>query len=551
MQELVLGYPDQLRDFTFVSSDPVTKLPGYKGKLMRALDVAERTWGLNKLTPRPYQVMAAAMYATRRFNICAGSPGIGKTLIVGFTLATLFTNLSKLRPGAVHIVVPSILSGRTRWLEDLEKIPQLKGMVAVLENRKHLNSAAPIWIYHQALLTVKGADRTLVQELAKHYAPLLLVVDEIHNFQPKTQRTKALAYLRAHTGRCLALSGTLTDARLSLLQQSCQLVYAAEWPYRTLRDLTGAFGAKEPVRGTLFDEDTYSEQQQRRYLDIIPIPKLPQYVKTLNRYVHRLSFDQTSVLCCCEFPSKKDEVFVFPATPLQQGLQKLILNQNLAWANQLLNYGYDAKPVVALLQPLLDISLVPPGGLSSAKYQALKQTILKETKVGVFATTVASARWLTQALEKDFPGQVVRLYARDSEVEPKRLNSDQREQVLQSLLYDPNVKVGVLALNLCAESIDLTTLSCVWFWGMSWSGLKMLQAQARAVRPGSIHKEVRVCWGYHTGLADEYQAQLVQQKMQLSRRLLEYDPCQEPLSANPTEALKLLLEKSYGNAKES
>jgi len=529
---ITIGRPEQLQGWQYRPSLPLEDRRAYRSFLGRAKRVASITWHQNpQFTVRPYQYESAALYACRRANICAGSQGVGKTLIVGFMIATLYPHLRQARPGFVQIIAPSVLSARSRWWVDLNRIPHLQGLVEVVSNRRELEKArAPIWVYHPELLTIKvdkGRRRPwLAQDLGRNRAPALLVVDEVHHFKPENQRTQALTYLRSRSRRCLALSGTLTDARLDLLHHTCRLVYGRHWPYGDGRQFKQAMGCKETVRTRAFEEDLGTGtcfQKPERYLDFIALPQLADYFQLLNRFVHRLSLNQSKVRPYCTLPEKLEINHRLNPSPLQREQHLQYLQEHRVWVEQLLQYG-SAKHIFSLFQPLLRLSMIPPEREQSEKFKKLVSVVMGSSRTGIFCPTVESSRWLTQALELYFPRQVVRLYAQDPLAEPERLKPEQREAVLEQLLFDPNVKVGVLSLNLASESIDLTSLSDLCFWGVNWSSLQAAQAVARAVRPGSLFSEVRVHWFYHQGLLDEHQVKLIQEKLRVSRRLLDYDP---------------------------
>jgi len=533
-EELTVGRPDQLQGWTYRPEAPLTSHPAYTHFFNRVKKVAEATWAANpKFQKRLYQCEAAALYCTRRANLCAGSQGVGKTLIVALTIAGLYPHLARMRPGVVQIVAPSLLSARNRWIVDLERVPFLQGLVQVLSKRSDwLHATAPIWVYHREFLTLKSqANRRrpwLAQELAKNRPPCLLVVDEIHHFKPGNVRTQALTYLRWHSRRCLGLSGTLTDSRLDLLHHLCRLVYEEAWPFGSEQEFRRHFGCKEAVRtraplGELEDE----EPRPKRYLDFIALPKLGSYVQTVSRFIHRLTLDQPKVRSCCIVPAQVDCWHSLPASPEQLQAHRALVQQHRGWIEQVLRYG-SQQHVFSLFQPLLDLCWLPPEGKNSVKFHKLVEIIRQSTKTGVFVASIESGRLLTEWLNQEFPGQVVRLYAQDLQATPKKLSLEQREAVLEELLYREHIKVGVLSLNLASESLDLVSLDHLCFWGLSWSSLQIAQALARVVRPGSPFAQVHIHWMYHQGLLDEHQTKLLWEKQRAAKRLLDYDPYLAP-----------------------
>ena len=551
-ETLTFGQPEQFQGWMYYPKEPLNEHPAYRSFLGRVNKVAKATWAANpQFEPRPYQCETAALYCCRRENICAGSQGVGKTLIVAFTIAGLYPALGKMRPGAVQVVAPSILSAHSRWLVDLQRVPELQGLVEVITNRKEWEQAkAPVWVYHRELLMLK-VDKSrrrpwLAQELARFSPPSLLVIDEVHNFKPDNQRSKALFYLRSRSRRCLALSGTITDARLDLIQHTCQLVYRQGWPYDSSQAFRRSMGCKEIVRSktNLSDEEDFEGETKRtRYLDFVALNRLGDYFQVLTKYVHRLSLDQPKVRNHCRVPKRVDVLHPLTPSLVQQLRHRQILSEHHGWIEQLLQYGGD-KHIFSLFQPLLELCWLPPEGIHSAKFQVLAEIIQANPKTGVFVSSIDTGRWLTEALNHCFPGQVVRLYAQDPHAEPKRLKQEQREQILERLMFDAHIKVGVLSLNLASESIDLHNLSSLCFWGVTWSSLQLAQSIARAVRPGCPYTEVQIHWLYHQGLLDEHQVQLLLEKMRAGKRLLDYDPyltSQEPEDNQMKKILEILV----------
>lgn len=522
---MILGQLEQWQGWTWVCPHSLVDTPQYQAFYRQVRRHAEQLWQDDpQLEPREYQVEAAALYSTRRWNLCAGSQGVGKTLIVALLIATLYPH--RQRPGLVQVLAPSLLSAYSRWAVDLSRVRALQGRVATIRSKSDLLRArAPIWVYHHDLLATKAPDRrgTTAHYLARRHKPSLLVIDEIHHFKPGNQRTQALQVLRRVSRRCLGLSGTLTDDRLELLHQACQIVYQAGWPYPDVASLRREFGCKEIVRKRDPDELELAD----RYLDFVALPQLPAYFRTLSRFVHRLSFDQPKVAQSCRVPAAVEHVWECPATPSQRQAQSRLIQQQRDWAEQLVKYG-DRAHLVALFQPLLQLCWLPPDGTANPRYQKLLEVVQASERCGVFVSHVETARWLTEHLSQHWPGQVVRLYAQDPQAQPPRLSAEQRRDVLERILYDPSVKVAVLSLQVCAESIDLTSLSDVCYWAIDWSAIQVAQSLSRAVRPGNPRDQVRVHWLVQPGLLDGYQVQLVREKLRASRRLLDYDPYLAP-----------------------
>jgi hypothetical protein len=139
----------------------------------------------------------------------------------------------------------------------------------------------------------------------------------------------------------------------------------------------------------------------------------------------------------------------------------------------------------------------------------------------------------------------VRLYATDSEVTPKVLSPSAREDVISRFLFDDDVKVAVLSINLAGESIDLNNAKQVIFYDLPWQSIRVQQAVYRAVRPGSPHAYVDVAFLTNSSMIDSHMFELFENKLMASKLLLEYDPSNAILDElaiiNPNELINKTL----------
>lgn len=548
---------DQLDDWTLLCPSSASAHPDYKKWHRLVSQHYAQVLRETSFQARPYQVAAAAVYAMRDLNICAGAPGVGKTLIAGLVIAAVYFPLTGRRPGTVQILVPNLLSGRSRWLVDLEKIPALRNQVALIDNPQQLKTEqAPIWVMTYDFLKRKAPSkrrrRVVSSFLTNHdRRPSMLILDEIHNLQPRTQRTLHVRQLRRHAKRCLGLSGTLSDGRFELLQETVSIVYGHHWPYRTSEAFFRDFGIRTKIQTAstqnFSDSDSPDAAPPTRLLERVALVKLPAYFKLIRRHVHRLTFEDPEVLQTCFLPKLQEHLLSVKPLPTQTQIYEAAIRNDFAELRKLACYGRtitERARALTILQPLARATQLP--ALAIPKWQRLrhlvKTSIAQERKVIIYTGVIEASRQLTALLESAFPHQVVRLYAQDPEANPKKLNELQRLEQINRFQYDPTIRIAVLSINLAAESIDLTAGSVVVFWDLPWQCLRVQQALCRACRPGATYPVTDVYYLTTEGLFDDYVYGLTQKKRAHAKLLLDYHEEETAVPTDHVEPFEVLSE---------
>ena len=474
-----------------------------------------------QLEPRPYQPEMAALYSLRANNICAGSCGVGKTLIVGLLIALLYKQWTKV--GQVQIAVPSILSAKSRWLVDLSKIQLLKDQIQVIHTEKDLlNANKPILIYTLDFIKRKSKSyKSIGKLISRKFRPSLLVIDEIHLLKPNSHRSKEWSLLKRYSKRFLALSGTLSDGRLDLLHHVLKFTYANHFHYN-LKDFQENFGSRTKIKSNYLRGEEEVEEVSPRYLGHLCITKLAEFATISNRYIHRVSLNDPTIKSVVTTPTYKNHlVEVLPYKAHREDYISLVI-QSQQKLDKLKDTN-NSHLAFKYLHPLM-LASAWTNHTNNKLNKLLELVKNNEGKTVIFANLVETGRRLYDALYNIYPEHVIRLYATDIEATPKTLSLDAREDLLSKFLFDEKIKIGIFSINLAAESIDLNVANQVIFYDYPWQALKIQQAIHRAVRPGSTIKHVDVHYLVNHGMIDQHQYTLIQQKQIGSKLLLDFNP---------------------------
>lgn len=538
---MLVTHYSQLTGAKLISDDLLSNCPDYHKWEVRTKYHYNKLHQDCSIEFRPYQYQYAALYCTRPHNICAGSPGLGKTTIAGLAIAAIYAPLSVRRPGTVHILVPSALSATTRWLQDLEKIAALHGWVEFINSEKQLlASRSPVWIYTTDFLKRKSkllshTSRPYISRLLKkqHIVPAFLVMDEVHNARVNSDRSHHLAYVSGFAKRRLALSGTLSDGRLDMLHFTCRLVYGQRFPFGQT-EFARTFGVKKEIQTNYIGGSDEEPEVQTRYLQHLSVNRVPQYYNLATRFIHRVTLNVPEVRDCIKLPTQTDTVDFVPLCPKQQEIYQRLVVSNKQQLRQALTYSGSAANrahAFSLLRPLIMATTCPwTFGLEGRSYK-VKQVLelvregrSQNKKTAIFTGIVEAGRYLHETISAEYGSQsVVRLYARDENAQIKTMKADERASAVMRFLYDPTVWVGVFSVQLASESIDLTSAGQVIFFDLPWSSLRIAQALARAVRPGSIHSNVSVRYVVSPGSIDEHIWNLLATKLVGAKLLLDFD----------------------------
>lgn len=493
--------------------------------------IKEHTW----LDYRPYQYETAALYCCKRFNVCSLSMGLGKTIISAIVLLSIYQSFDNRRGGSVHITVPSIISGKSRWLVDFSLFKEFDGNVAFMESSSDLSNEdkcnKPIWVYTHDFLKRKYNDTKLINDvIIKRFKPNYLIVDEVHNLKRGSKRTAQLFKLRKHSKNVLSLSGTISDGRLNAIQTVFDFTYSYRWDYFG-QNFPGFFGTKREITTNyIFGEDNI-EAQPQRYLDKISLGKMSDWYELSSRFLHRLCASSPNVKDCITLPSVN--VIEVPVQPYKNHVDLYLkcLHNTRKTLENILEYGgtnsaFRAK-AFSLMQPLLDASNTPDLE-TTKKFEELENicenTFQQNEKTIIICNSVKAAFKISSFLKQKYTeDKVVRLYGTDENESPKLQSNDARQDAAETFQFNPNIRFAVMSINLIAESIDLTAASNIIYYDYSWQSLKVLQSKARVVRSGNKAPKVNIYFLFNKGMIDTHQYSLLNLKEEASKQLVDFD----------------------------
>ena len=484
---------------------------------------------------RPYQLELAATYCYRSHNVCAGAPGIGKTLIVGLMICGLYNQILSQalqgRPGRIQITVPNLLSANTRWLVDLELIPFLQGKVQVIHNPKDMfTSTAPIWVYthdfpKRNLGKLRQNGGIVKKLLLRKFKPNLLVIDEVHNLKPDSARTKLWIDIKRRAKRVLGLSGTLSDGRLDLIYQVAKFIYGPNFPYDNLKVFQTEFGVNQKVETNYIGGETEIIKLPPRYLGHLSLFKVADYSKLSRTFFHRIRLSDPKVAAVATLPEIQSKIVEILPYLAHQKFYFDTLCEHRDGLERLLNInvGQHAR-ALSLISPLVKASLYPPEGVQNKKLETIIDMLKDGRKTAIFTTYINSARLITRELRSHYGDEkVIRLYASDEEATPRTMTSFQREECITQFLFDSQVLAGVFSINVCSNSIDLNSADRIIFYDFPWQALHVQQCLYRVARPGNKFKTVEVIYLVNKGQIDQHAFNLIDTKNKAAKLLLDFE----------------------------
>ncbi len=552
---MLLTTPEELNQIELIEEGLLTNDPSFiywKNRIEPIyLSVLEES---TKFTYRPYQSKYSAMFCLRRENIMSHSMGVGKTTQTGLMIAALYPDLGKGKVGRVQIAVPNILAA-TRWLEDLNLIPSLKGQFEYIKSEKQLlNSKAAILVYSHDFPKLKSKtlghrSRAYISRLlAKRFKPSLLVVDEVHFLGSEgSQRREHLYYVRQRSKRVIGLTGTLSDGKLDMIHSICQFVYRQHWKY-SKKEFVGKFSDKKKSTSNYLT-GAEGDGEQNRYLSTLDWDRVEEYYALMRCYVHRLTLDEPEVREHIKLPKRIENLVIVEPSRDQVERYRNYIDSHFALLKAAAVSNQQRLRTLNLIHPLIETSNSSETE-NIPKVQTLLDLANNYRKVVVFVSQVKTSRYLYNILRDYFGGEcVVRLYAQDPDANPKVLNDNQRCEVLYKFQHDPSIRAGVFSLNIASTAIDLTSADCIIHYEVGWSSLKVLQSIARVIRPGNTHTEIPHYYLVNKGLIDEHQFNLLSEKLKVSKMLLDYQDTESGLEEdtsgdiNPNKVLTNVLKE--------
>lgn len=546
---IIVTDPEDLESYKLIEENLLNQRQAYEMYKVKISKLYNRLIKNNeRLEHREYQVEDAALLCCRRHHVLTHGLGLGKTNITLLALYALYYPMSNRRPGSIQIAVPNLLAAN-RWVEDINRINELLSEpidFEVIKKDKQLRSStAPIFIYSQdfpknkcrALTSPKG---NVCRWLRKHRKPSCFIIDEVHNCQSNSSRTKQISLLASVAKRRIALSGTLTE--LKHVQNVCSnIVYKKHFPYDDPRTFTKNFSLKQKLTTNYTGRLSHSSPE--KYLRQLDTRKAPEYYNLMRRYIYRVRVDDPQVKKCITIPESIIQMHSVESTLKQYAAHTEYINEYRNQLNLATHQG-DAKSL-KLIVPLIKIANESPLDHPTNKLIKLSELVSNSAnKVVIFCHYISSARTVTRYLQRMLgEDKVVRLYASDPQEVPTSLTQDMQLERQSRFQYDPLIKVGVFSINLASQSIDLTSASDVIYYCCGWSAIQIQQSLKRAVRPGNPNKQVNSHYIYTKGLIDTHQVSLAIEKIKSSRILMDFDldDITNNNDLSPAEAVRKLL----------
>lgn len=419
-------------------------------------------------------------------------------------------DLSLAPPGAIQIFVPNLLSSQ-RWLQDLSFF-KLKNFFSIISSKSCLPSTSPILICTLDLpkqIRHKSIKCNFMSDYLVSLKPHMVIIDEVHNCQHSSERTRQLSKIVKHTPRVTALSGTLSEGRLSDIHHLCSFIYP-EWPYTSPSSFSKHFGSNVKLPHYLNYDSSKSKTLQR----LNPFLS-SEYKHLLDNYIHRLSLLDPFVSKSIRIPTANVEVSGFPPTKEQLTVHREYLEKHYSLIKRVAEAQVtsfrDKAEALTIIYPLI---MLCDANENSPKLHELERIVNKSNRTAIFTAYKKSGRLVTEFLKSRFGSErVLRLYSTDEEEEVTTCTPEQRVELVDQFMLDPAIKAGVFSIKLAGESINLTSADCVVLFGLPWQIKTIKQAIYRAVRPGNTARQVNIHFLYHYGLFDEYQVRLASEKV--------------------------------------
>lgn len=414
-------------------------------------------------------------------------------------------------PGSIQIFVPNLLSAQ-RWLQDLSFF-SINGFFSLIPSKSSLSSPSPIFIIPLDLpkqLLPKSLPFDFVSDFLLSLNPHMVIIDEVHNCQFGTLRSKHLSKIILNCPLVTALSGTLSEGKLSDIHNLCSFIYP-DWPYSSSSSFTKAFGSVVKLPHYLGYDSSQSKSLHRLNPSLAP-----QYKQLLDNFIHRLTLSDPSVSKSIRIPSANIQVSGFPPTPEQLTVHKEYVERHYTLIKQAVNAVSirDKAQALKVIHPLI---LLCDGNQYSPKLEEVRRIVSNSNKTAIFTSYVKSGRLVTEFLKSIFGANtVLRLYSTDEHEEIVNCSPQHRIELVDKFMYDSNIKAGVFSIKLASESINLTSADSVIMFGLPWQIKAIKQAIYRCVRPGNTFPSVNVHFLYHYGLIDEYQVLLASEKIKSS-----------------------------------
>lgn len=570
--------------------------------LVPGLHTPRNADGSGGTPPRDHQLRHATIGLLRRHNCFSWTMGVGKTslsllLIYGWYGDHLFRNINwaetsnfsiaefeayvtknikdinALPPGSIHIVAPRHTLSQV-WIREMHRMG-LSGFAEVIDSQSALlNSKAPIFVYHfdfPKLQTEHGnrlrkagkgvrlkpgggnyfVGHPIAKLIAKFRPPSLLIVDEVHRLREGTDRTRCMTIVRKRAKRVIVLTGTPMDGWVSQAATIFGFTYGEET--RAYPFVNNEFSRKfTKTKVSNLDIATGKEtaEEKERPVPGINHMQIPAFLRATRHLMHRLNLSDEEVRANVIYPPVSTKLIKIPMAFDQQRFYQAIHKNGISSARQAFNGSYSKlkarSNMLSLMQGLRMASVAPwELGFSGSDTELVK-TVLNiveahkaEGRKGLIGTTfIEESRRIHQALSKAGI-QGVRIYAQDQNAGKKILKQEDREDLIEKFMEDPDCAYLIANKELVAEGLNLAetasyTISC----SNGYRANIESQWLARVARPGQQWPVVDSYILLNDGTIDIYVYQLLQAKIAATAALIDLDFSSD-IDLTPIDPLEL------------
>lgn len=546
--------------------------------------------------PRPYQKRSSIIGALRTNNLFAHEQGTGKSYTVCLLILLLFgSDLSHLKPGAIHIIAPKHTLKRVWLKKELafagyvqlggpEGKDVVGGFADVITNERDARtSKAPIWIYHYDLLkreTEAGrlrkkrgkSGRKLYKLIRKHWAPSLMVVDEIHRCRVGTERTFCMKELRKRAKRVCGLTGTPMDGWVAHLASILGLVYGEEapaFPY-TVNKFTRRFTRQELATRDFVTGADEKRAPRKRPAPGIAVDQLAFFQKATQHLIHRLTFNDPEVIGQVHFPKMDHQIIKLQMDPrhaayyhdVNEAMLLLINDAIQKYDRGEVSYTRTRHNVFTHLNALRaaadhpwDVGPnvpVPPYPINETeKLRAIRDVCLQAKSEGrkfiVYTNRIAVGRRLTEFLTAAGL-KVVRIYDEDQQAKPRRLNQDERDERIEAFQEEDDIDGMVGNLGLLSEGLTIVEASYVLHADHDWMSTPHSQGNNRVVRPGQVYDPIPVLDFVFDGTVNCYVHTAMLRKAKATAQTLDKQFTSESGTIDPLDVARALVSEELTNA---
>lgn len=461
---------------------------------------------------RPYQQVGLEwlwfLYSYRLSGLLCDEMGLGKTHQAMAMIAAAYNSKKRKKPRFLVVCPTSVMYHWENLLQNF--FPKIKVCLYHGPNR----SFEVFLKSKQLLLTSYGTLRGDIELIASNQFEIA-IFDEIHTGKnTQSQLHKALREIKAHMK--LGLTGTPLENRVGDLQALFDIILPDFRPFRSLfRDMFASYD-KQPA---------YEKKEG--------------LAKIIKPFILRRKKEEV----LAELPEKVEEIAYCEMQEEQKKLYQQVIKEHHGILDGLknkeasLNYPH----IFALITKLKQIANHPASYLkdvenyqkyTSGKWELFKELLREIHESGLKAVVFSQYLDMLDIIEKHLKEHNIGYAA------IRGRTKNRKEQVLK-FQNDPECAIFVASLQAAGVGIDLVAASIVIHYDRWWNPAKENQATDRVHRMGQ-KRGVQVFKLVTKKTIEERIHQIIFQKLELTRDLVEYDDESQVKQLSREELLRIL-----------